>query len=262
MKINSKKHILLGLLIIGTLGSFLGFGQKVSAAEITASATASSTLGNAAASFLCSKVDSSTTDLYQLLSDSELKYNEGVSARADLLATNRAENDKALASARFDADASYKDQYKKLLAGATTPAQKKAVLTFQKTVTAAILTRRNAVDLAIKAYREGVDQLIENHTSVYLNALSTFKTSIATSFSVVKTNCKEAPTAFILKDSISANLKDARSQFTAKVETLSDESVVYDALADARAKSIDTAEKQFTTTIQKATLTLKVAFGE
>lgn len=239
---------------------FLGPAHKAHAE--TADMPANGTAGNAA-SLVCAKIDASNTELDQLLSNSEMKYAAAQNARQETLLESRKESDAALLSARKDADATYAAQFANLMAGASTKAEKKAVLAFEKSVNQAVSARRAAVDAAIKAYRDGVDGVIAARAQTYGDALAALKTSIDTKLASKKSDClQNPPTApFIASIRAQADLGDARSNFKSKIASLDKNAADLDALAAARDGSVNKAEADFQASIQTAAAVLKVVFG-
>lgn len=209
-------------------------------------------------SAFCAKVDKTTTELDQLLSDSEMHFLQGAAEQKQTLSQSRAESDSTLALARTTADSGYADEFETLMGEAKTKAEKKAVSIFEKTMTDAVAKRRATVDDAIKTYRKGIDGVIASRGVTYTTALQTLKSSVDTTLTEAHTDCIQTKGVGFQSQAVTAQkIETAHQDFKGSLAALYKSTENADTLALARDDAVSNADMEFQTTVQAAAVKLK-----
>ncbi|MFA5991306.1 MAG: hypothetical protein WC794_03610 [Candidatus Doudnabacteria bacterium] len=149
--------------------------------------------------------------------------------------------------------------YTKLMAKATTEAQKQAVIQFQATVEAAVATRRTEVDAVRKAYWDGMASAMGGRQNSVDAARMQFTNTINTAVAAAQSACTAGTDPITVRTQFNATVKAARGQFATDRKAIDKYGPQVKALVQTRNAAVKKAFDSFHTTMEQARTALKSA---
>lgn len=201
-----------------------------------------------------SKVNTSITNL-------ENKFDTARDQRTSQLTANYAKWTQELQADRANWAQLRQQDFTKLMAKATTSAEKTAVTTYETAITNAINTRESANDAAINTYRSGVEGLISSQTATINEQVNAFSGAVTAAEDAAQASCQENPSQGpSIRLTFQTSLKTARETYAG--ERTSDATLTsqIQQLAQTRDTTIKANDATFLTAAKNAEATLKAAF--
>lgn len=164
---------------------------------------------------------------------------------------------------RAKEDARLAEMIAKLEEKAASTAEKAAVVEFTSDATAAISARRTAIDRANKIFSDGLAALLAERKTKMDAAAATYKSAISSALTTFQSNCKrKANNDESAMATYRKAIASARQTFMASHQRLTPMDDRLKKLMDTHKASVEKAQKDFRTAMEKARAELKVAFGE
>jgi hypothetical protein len=180
----------------------------------TASLTAPASAAVAISSPFCTNLSTNTAKITARLTDLRTKAVTAANARDKAIADRQTAWDQKIQDVHSKWDQKRTDNLDQLLAKAKDSAQRGAVQEYQRTITAAIQTRRDANDNIRIAYRDTVTQsLSENRTNLATDT-DAFAQKLTAAKTAAEASCKATPAQGpAIRKTMTTALSDARKQF-------------------------------------------------
>lgn len=210
----------------------------------------------------CSRFSKEAERLAKNLAERRSKFDERKEDRIVKTENKAAERDMKLEEKRSGADERRSAMYDKLLARATTEEQKQAVADFQKTVEAAVDTRRDTVNAAIEAFRSGVKNAVAGRKGDMDSAASKFQSAVEAALAKAKADCANITDQEAVRTTFKESLKAAREALVTDRKDADKVGEQVKKLAEARRVAVKKAMEDFKKTLSDARASLKLAFGE
>lgn len=209
----------------------------------------------------CGTFAETTGNIAEKLSGVRSKIEDFRENREGAMEDRRDTRDENLNEIRSEQDARRVEWYGKLEVRAKTDDEKDAVKEFEKTVDAAVETRRDAVDAARETFRSGVDALVAGKKTSVESAADNFENAVNAAVAAAKADCEAGKDPETIRNTFRKSLKNARE--TLSKERKSSEGIgdQVEALAKTRNESVRKAVEAFNATLKSAAETLKKAFA-
>jgi len=172
-----------------------------------------------------------------------------------------AKRSQTLTQARVLGDADREEIYTKLMAKATTDAQKQAVQQFKATVETAVTARRSAVDVAVKAYWDALDASLNGRQSSVDSAKQTFTNAINTAVAAAQSACAGGTDPATVRTQFNATVKAAKTQFSTDRKAIDKYGPQVKAIVTTRNAEVKKAFDAFRATMEQARTALKASLG-
>lgn len=193
--------------VLASVGLVLSPAYSFAMGQMTAPAAA-----NPKTSSFCADLNTKATTINTQVTNLVDKANTAWSQQDQKLTENFQKVDKDVATDRQKADTQRQATLTKLVAKATTSAEKQAVVDYGNSVQLAITARRNAYDVARQAFRSGLRQVIVDRHSTVTQQFMTFHTSVNDALNVAAASCVATPhDGPAIRQTLQASLKAARS---------------------------------------------------
>ncbi len=210
----------------------------------------------------CERINSFSTTVTTRLVDHEAKLATKAGERVAKLENRKETTDTRRATNRDQWDTNRAERFAKLRARATTDVQKQAVESFVTTIESAVKIRRTAIDTAVATYRAGLTAEITERQTAVTAYKKTFDAAVAAALGKAKTACQNGTDIKTVRDTLQADLKTARDQFTTNLKALERPNTDIQRLKDTRNAAVKKAQDDFKTTLTKALETLKTIFAQ
>lgn len=260
MKKNFKESILsaaCGVTVMAMILPIVGFAAA-------RNNNATSTLGTGASgkSGFCLQVEKLSSKIDQRLTEREEKIKEAQTGRTQNFKDKRDNRDSELEQFREKWNANRDQFYAKLAEKADTNAKKQALEKFKVSVEAAVKTRRAAIDKAINDYRAAVDKLVASRKTAIDAAKVTYRNAIRSAFKNANDACaKNDVDPAKVREQLKADLGAARNKYQSDVQAAEKIGQSIQDLIKTRREAVAKAIEEFKTTLEKARVDLKEAWG-
>ena len=190
------------------------------------------------------------------------EFEERRDTRVEHMDDGRDTRDAKLGDGRSEADAKRSEMYAALEGKADTDAKKAAVAEFQKTVEAAVDTRREAFDDALQAFRTGADALLSDRQEDMQGAADQFEAAMKAALDKAKSDCEAGTAPATVRSNFQTALVAAHKALQEDRSNSEKISTEIRALADTRHAAVEKAMNDFKTTVEAAAAKLKAVLGE
>jgi hypothetical protein len=207
----------------------------------------------------CGRVALVSAGYVQNFGDRRSTFGQNFGDRMTAFEDRRDNNDAKLNDAREKQDERRNEMYMRLEGISNTDVRQAATKVFKKTVEQAVNDRRSAVDDTLDTFRKEVDALVASKKTSVTGSVDTFQTNVQTAFEKAKLDCAGGTDPKIVRDTLSASLKDARTKLQESRQSFEDIGNAIPGLTATKKIAIDKAMQDFKTTMEQARATLKAA---
>jgi hypothetical protein len=208
----------------------------------------------------CSRLPGLATQTQDATAQRIAHLEEQKAKQFNRIADNRERKDDRLLHNRSEWDSNRTEHYDKLLARATTTAQKEAIAKFQSTVEKLVKERRDAMDKAHTTFRTGVDTITTSRKTSVERAITTFKNTSDAALSQAKTDCDVGNNPRVIREAYRTSTEAARKKMQDDRRAIEKTRASIEPLIEARRAAVEKALATFKAGIEQARTELKAAF--
>ncbi len=167
----------------------------------------------------CASLNVATQKIAQNILLQEGKYANKAKERETRLEEKSSARERITQSTRLDTDATHDKVFAKLADHATTDSEKAAIEKFKQSLDTAIFARRASVDAAVETFNIESAKLTALRAHDIDNRTTTLRNATIKAENAAKANCKNGLAGTIVRTRYTRDLKNARKQFQADVDS-------------------------------------------
>ena len=210
----------------------------------------------------CSSIDEVSGKIMKNTTLRETRYASSETEKQNTLADTLAKRDAAKLETRGAWDNSRDEVFANLKARTNNAKEVRAVDAFQKSIDAAVATRRQSIDTALDVFRSGVDKTLINRKSEVEDAMKAFRATTDTALSDAKVSCASGTPSTKARQSYITDLTDGKQVFLSAVQTALKSDDTMKKLVNTRDESIEAANTAFKKALNQAEIELKKSFPD